>query len=59
MKDIVVAFDYEFDSMARGEILFSEGMAHMLDRDTAVYVDSLIADAAVSQAAADADGYYE
>ena len=59
MRDIVDAFDREFDSMARSEILFAEAVAHMLDRDTAVYVDSLTDAVAASQAAADAAHSYE
>ena len=41
MDDIIKDFDEEFDKMSDAEILYAEALAHLLDVDSAEYIELL------------------
>ena len=59
MEKLVNDFDREFDSMAEGENLYAEAMAHLLDRERTDYFELLAEDFAAERAAADEANSYE
>lgn len=60
MEKLINDFDREFDNMSAGENLYAEAMAHLLDKDTNEFVESLGDEGCASMnAAADGGGSYE
>ena len=60
MEDFVKDFDREFDNMSVGENLYAEATAHLIDKDTNEFVESLGDEGCASMnAAADGGGSYE
>ena len=41
MEDIIRDFDEEFDKMSKAENLYAEALAHLLDVDSAEYIEFL------------------
>lgn len=59
MEKLINDFDREFDNMSAGENLYAEAMAHLLDKDTNEFVESLGDEGCASMnAAAESDGGY-
>ncbi|MBR5511607.1 MAG: hypothetical protein IKU50_05310 [Bacteroidaceae bacterium] len=60
MEKLINDFDREFDNMSASENLYAEAMAHLLDKDTNEFVESLGDEGCASMnAAADGGGSYE
>ena len=59
MEDFINEFDGEFNGMTEGEKLYAEALAHLLDVDTADYVEFLKEDdTESSNIAAESDDSY-
>ena len=41
MEDIIRDFDEEFDKMSNAEIMYAEALAHLMDVDSADYIEFL------------------
>ena len=59
MEKFINDFDREFDNMPIGENLYAEALAHLIDKDTDEFIESLGAEesASINVAADDGNSY--